>query len=263
MIRQRLPISDNLVQSRNMTTEIKDTAKTANTASTHVNSKAVEAMYKAGAHFGFTRSRRHPTVSPYIFGAKNKIEIFNLEKTEPLLASAKEFIEKLGSEGKTILFVGGKSEARNAIKLAGQALEMPYVPGRWVGGTLSNFPEIRKRIQKFLDLSAQREKGELAKYTKKERLLIDREIDKLDKLFSGLVTLTKIPDAMFVVDSKKEHIAVKEAQDAGIPIIALCGSDCDLKEVTHPIVGNDASISSVNFIVTEIIQSYKNGASKK
>jgi small subunit ribosomal protein S2 len=223
------------------------------------NIKVIEAMFKAGAHFAFTRSRRHPTVSPYIFGVKNKIEIFNLEKVEPLLHGAKNVVKKMASEGKTILFVGGKSEARIATKLAGEALSMPYVSGRWVGGTISNFGEIRKRIQKFLDLNDQKEKGELSKYTKKERLLISREIEKLEKLFGGLVSLTKIPDAVFVIDAKKEHIAVKEAQDAKIPVIALCGSDCNIKNIDYPIVGNDASVSSVNFIVTEIIDAYKEG----
>lgn len=223
------------------------------------NTKTLEAMFKAGAHFAFTRSRRHPTVSNYIFGAKNKIEIFNLEKTEPLLEEAKAFVKKMASEGKIILFVGGKSEAREAIKLAGTSLSMPYVAGRWIGGTISNFGEIKKRIQKFLDLSAQREKGELAKYTKKERLLIDREIEKLDKLFSGLVSLNKIPDVLFVIDSKKEHIAVKEAKDVKVSVISLCGSDCNIKNIDYPIVGNDASVSSIHFVVSEIIEAYKEG----
>lgn len=234
--------------------------KTTDTVQKEANPKTLEAMFKAGTHFAFTRSRRHPTTTEYIYGAKNKIELFNLEKIEPLLEVAKEAMKKLASEGKVVLFVGGKSEARGAIKLAGAALSMPHVFGRWVGGTISNFGEIKRRIQKFLDLSSQREKGELSKYTKKERLLIDREIDKLEKLFGGLVTLNKIPDAMFVVDSRKEHIAVKEALDAGIPVIALCGSDCNIKNVTYPIVGNDASVASVNYFVTEIIQAYKEGA---
>ncbi len=220
-----------------MTTEEKNNTKEATPTISRKNEAQMEAMFKAGAHFAFNRSRRHPTTTSFIFGAKNKIEIFNLEKIEPLLHNAKEIIKKMASEGEVVLFVGGKSEARGAIKLAGQALQMPFVSGRWVGGTISNFPEIKKRIQKYLDLLDQREKGELSKYTKKERLLIDREIDKLEKLFSGLVSLNKIPDAMFVVDSRKEHIAVKEAQDAGIPVIALCGSDNNLKDVHHAIVG--------------------------
>lgn len=227
-----------------------------NTENASGNAK-IEALFKAGAHFGFVKSRRHPTVTPYIFGAKNRIEIFNLEKTEPLLADALEYIKKLGAEKKSILFVGGKSEAKKAIKNAGEALNMPYVAGRWIGGTISNFVEIKKRIDKFLDLSSKREKGELGKYTKKERLLIDREIDRLDKFFSGLVPLTKAPDAMVIVDPKKEHIALAEALAVNIPVIAICGSDCNISNITYPIVANDASLASVNYIVGQIVESYK------
>ena len=217
----------------------------------------IDALFKAGAHFGFIKSRRHPTVTPYIFGAKNRVEIFNLEKTEVLLDEAIAFVKKLAAEKKTILFVGGKSEAKKAIKKAGLALNLPYVAGRWVGGTISNFTEIKKRIEKLQDLTSKREKGELGKYTKKERLLIDREIARLETLFQGLITLTKIPDAIFLVDSKKEHIALAEAKAFNIPIISISGSDCNITEVTYPIVANDASLSSVNYIVDQVIEAYK------
>ena len=229
---------------------------TKNTEQTKENPR-IEALFKAGAHFGFIKSRRHPTVTPYIFGAKNRVEIFNLEKTEVLLDEALAFVKKLASEKKTILFVGGKSEAKKAIKKAGLALNLPYVAGRWVGGTISNFVEIRKRIEKLLDLTSKREKGELGKYTKKERLLIDREIVRLETLFQGLVTLTKVPDALFIVDSKKEHIALAEAKAFNIPVISISGSDCNINEVTYPIVANDASLSSVNYIVDQVIEAYK------
>lgn len=219
----------------------------------------IEEMFKAGAHFGYVRSRRHPTTTPYIFGVKNRIEIFDLEKTQPLLEKAEAFIKQLGSEGKTILFVGGKSEAKEAVRRGALSLDMPYVAGRWIGGTLSNFESIRKRVTKYLDLTDKREKGELSKYTKKERLLIDREIVRLETLFSGLIPLTKLPDVVFVIDSKKEHIAVAEAHKSKIPVIALCGSDCNLKEVTHPIVGNDASVSSVQYFVDRVVSAYKEG----
>lgn len=229
---------------------------TKNTEQAKVNPR-IDALFKAGAHFGFIKSRRHPTVTPYIFGAKNRVEIFNLEKTEVLLNEALAFVKKLASEKKTILFVGGKSEAKKAIKKAGLALNLPYVAGRWVGGTISNFVEIRKRIEKLLDLTSKREKGELGKYTKKERLLIDREIARLETLFQGLITLTKIPDAIFLVDSKKEHIALAEAKAFNIPIISISGSDCNITEVNYPIVANDASLSSVNYIVDQVIEAYK------
>lgn len=217
----------------------------------------ISELFKAGAHFGFIKSRRHPTTSPYIFGMKNRVEIFNLEKTEPLLAEALEFIKKLSAEKKTILFVGGKSEAKRAIKKAGEALNMPYAAGRWVGGAISNFTEIKKRIEKLLDLTAKREKGELSKYTKKERLLIDREIVRLETLFSGLIPLTKTPDAIFIVDSKKEHNALAEAKAFNIPVIAICGSDCDISAIDYPIVANDATLGSVSYIVDQAIAAYK------
>jgi small subunit ribosomal protein S2 len=220
------------------------------------NNPKIENMFKAGAHFGFSKTRRHPTVTPYIFGVKNKVEIFDLEKTEVLLETAKAYVESLAKEGKMILFVGGKSEARNAIKTGAMSINMPYVDGRWIGGTLTNFTQIRKRVEKLERLTSEREKGELAKYTKKERLLIDREIANLERFFSGIMSMKDLPKAIFVVDPKKEVTAVKEAQDMGIPVIALAGSDCNIKGLDFPIVGNDSSQTSVQFFVHEITKAY-------
>lgn len=220
---------------------------------------AIDSMFTAGAHFAFSRSRRHPSTTPYIFGVKNKVEIFDLEKTQHLLTTAKEIVKTLAKEGKTILFVGGKSEARNSVKNGAMSLNMPFVDGRWIGGTLTNFGQIRKRVEKMERLTSEREKGELAKYTKKERLLIDREIANLERFFSGIVSMKDLPKALFVIDPKKEKNAVKEAQDMGIPVIALLGSDCNLKEVTYPIVGNDASQASIQFFVSEITKAYSEG----
>jgi small subunit ribosomal protein S2 len=219
----------------------------------------IDGMFKAGAHFAFGKSRRHPTAAPYIFGAKNNVEIFDLEKTSKLLAHAAEFIKTIAKEGKSILIVGGKSEARTTVKNAGETLGMPFVDGRWIGGTLTNFKEIRKRVEKMERLMSEREKGELAKYTKKERLLIDREIANLERFFSGIVPMKELPKALFVVDPKKEYTAVKEAKDIGIPVIALSGSDCDISEADYPIVGNDSSKSSIEFFVREIVNAYNEG----
>jgi small subunit ribosomal protein S2 len=223
----------------------------------------IDSMFKAGTHFGFSRSRRHPTVTPYIFGVKNKVEIFDLEKTSLLLAEAKKFIASVAAEGKQIVLVGGKHEARVAIREAAQSINMPFVEDRWVGGTFTNFKEIRKRIDKLEKLEDQREKGELVKYTKKERLMIDREIDRLSHLFSGIASIKEMPKAVFVVDSRAEKIAVKEAQDMSIPVIALAGSDCDISGITYPIVGNDASQESIRFFVNEIVKAYEEGKLKK
>ncbi len=221
-----------------------------------INNSRVENMFKAGAHFAFSKTRRHPTVTPYIFGVKNKVEIFDLEKTEVLLENAKAFVSSLAKEGKAILFVGGKSEARNSIKSGALSINMPYVDGRWIGGTLTNFTQIRKRVEKMEKLVSEKEKGELAKYTKKERLLIDKEIANLERFFSGIVSMKDLPKAIFIVDPKKEKTALKEAQDMGIPVIALAGSDCNIKGLDLPVVGNDSSQTSVNFFVQEIVKAY-------
>src|SRR3989344_3076922 len=160
-------------------------------------------LFNAGAHFGYTKSRRHPSAKPFLFGVKNKIEIFDLEKTGVALAAAANFVKSLGEVGAQILFVGGKSEARVAIKNGAESIGMPYVAGRWIGGTITNFAEIRKRVMKLERLTMEKEKGELGKYTKKERLLIDREIAKLKLYFEGLTPMKELPKAIFVIDSKK------------------------------------------------------------
>jgi small subunit ribosomal protein S2 len=223
----------------------------------------IDSMFKAGTHFGFSRRRRHPTVTPYIFGVKNKVEIFDLEKTSLLLAEAKKFVASVAAEGKQIVLVGGKHEARAAIRAAALSINMPFVEDRWVGGTFTNFKEIRKRIDKMEKLEEEREKGELVKYTKKERLMIDREIDRLSHLFSGIASIKEMPKAVFVVDPREEINAVKEAQDMGIPVIALAGSDCDISGIDYPIVGNDASQESIRFFVNEIVKAYEEGKLKK
>lgn len=219
----------------------------------------VDALFSVGAHFGFVKSRRHPSAKPFIFGSKNSIEIFNLEKTSKELEKALAFVEGKGKEGVMGLWVGGKSEAREAVMKAGQELEMPYVAGRWIGGTLSNFSEIKKRITRLEDLTQQREKGELGKYTKKERLLFDREIEKLSIYFGGLSRLKALPKFLVVIDPKKECIAVAEARKIGIPVVALAGSDTNLYELSYAIPGNDSSRQSIRFILQELTAAYKRG----
>lgn len=219
----------------------------------------VDALFSVGAHFGFVKARRHPSAKPFIFGSKNSIEIFDLEKTSIELKKALDFIESQGKAGALGLIVGGKSEAREAVEKAGRALEMPFVPGRWIGGTLTNFPEIKKRILRLEELTTQREKGELTKYTKKERLLIDREIAKLELYFGGLSNLKALPKFLIVIDPKKEHIAVAEAKRMKIPVVGLAGSDSNLYEVDYAIPGNDASRQSISYILGEMTRAYRVG----
>lgn len=223
------------------------------------NDDIIEAMFKAGAHFGYQKSRRNASVTPYIYGTKNKTEIIDLEKTVELLETAKNFVTDLAKSGKQILFVGGKNEARNTVKIGAMSVDMPYVTGRWIGGTITNTVEIKKRVAKFEDLQKQKEKGELSKYTKKEKMLIEKEIENLDEMFSGIVGMKDLPKALFVIDPKKENIAVSEAKKAGIPVIALSNTDCNIKEIDYPIVANDASVSSIALFVSEIVKAYKAG----
>jgi len=222
-----------------------------------ISDPRIDAMFKSGAHFGYSKTRRHPSTAPHVFATKNKNDLINLENTVLDLDKVLAFVKDLSATGKTLLFVGVKPEAREAVKNAAISLDMPYVTERWIGGTITNFPEIKKRIARLEDLRSKKEKGELDMYTKKERLLIDREIDKLNLYFGGLVSLKKTPDALFIIDTKKEHIAFTEAMKAGVPVIGIANTDCDIRAIDYPIVANDSSITSIAYFVNEIAEAFK------
>lgn len=223
----------------------------------------IDAMFSVGAHFGYHRSRRHPSVMKFIFGRKSDVEIINLEKTAEKLEEVKSFISKIASEDKQILFVGGKKEAQTAIENAALKIDQPYVAGRWIGGTLSNFEEIRKRVQHFLDLTSQKEKGELIKYKKKERLLIEREIERLEEKFSGISNMARKPAALFIIDADREEIARDEAIGCGIPVVSLSSTDCNFDKIDYVIPANDSSLESIKFFVNEIVKAYEEGKKKQ
>jgi len=229
---------------------------------TNGQSTKLDELFNVGAHFGYQRTRRHPSVKPYIFGSKNRVDIIDLEKTEALLDKAKEFVTTLGREKKQLLFVGTKPEARAAVQAAAERLGMPYVIERWVGGTFTNFPEIRKRLERYQDFAKKKEEGSLDVYTKKERLLIDREMEELNKNFGGLMSVKGLPAAMFVVDSRNEMIAVEEAVKMRVPVVSLSNSDCDVSMIAHPVVGNDSAIASIAYFVAAIADAYEAGANE-
>lgn len=219
----------------------------------------IEAMFKVGAHFGLLKSRRHPSTKGYVFGVKNNIEIFDLEKTHEALEKAKAFVASVAASGKQALFVSGKSEALEAVRAAANKAGQPMVAGRWIGGTLTNFGQIRKRIEKYENRLKEKEKGDLAKYTKKERLLIDREIANLESLFGGIVSMKEKPGVLVVVDPKKEAIAVEEARQTGVPVVAIASTDCDLSLVNFAIPANDSSAASAAFFLDELARAYADG----
>ncbi len=224
------------------------------------NKNLIERLFKAGSHFGFTKSRRHPTVVPYIFANKQGTDIFDLEKTSVLLEEAKETLKETGSLGKTVLFVGTKDEVSKLVKDYAEKAESPYVVNRWIGGLLTNFSEIRKRIARLKDLISERESGELdRKYTKKERVVIGREVDKLTHNFGGVSTLDRTPALMVVVDPRHDVIAATEARDLKIPVIGIMSSDCNLNSVTKPVVVNDSLTTSVDLALAELVEAYLEG----
>jgi small subunit ribosomal protein S2 len=226
----------------------------------------IDAMFSAGAHFGYDRSRRHPSALKFIFGRKNNVEIFDLEKTAQKLEEAKAFVTKVASENKQILFVGGKREAQGVIENAALKIDQPYVAGRWIGGTLTNFEVIRKRVTHYLDLLSQKEKGELVKYKKNERRVIEKEIDKLESRFSGISNMDRKPAAVFVIDADREEIARDEAIINKIPVISLSSTDCNFGKIDYVIPANDSSLESIKYFVGQIVEAYeegkKNSASK-
>lgn len=257
-----LPQVEKLLQSENLCGSIMPpySAVALFVMTENTDQKLIERLFSAGAHFGFGKSRRHPTVVPYLFGTKQGTDIFNLEKTSGLLLAASEIMKTAGKKGETVLFVSTKNETSLLVKGAAETLEMPYVTHRWIGGILTNFSEIKKRIARLLELTAQGESGELErKYTKKERVVIGRELEKLNNNFGGIKGMEKLPQLIVVVDPRHDAIAVREAHECNIPIVGIASSDCDLAQITHPVVLNDALRGSVSLALDELVAAYEEG----
>ena len=209
-------------------------------------------MYEAGAHVGYSKTRRHPSTKPFILKTVHKKDIINLEKTAEQLQKALSFLVDVKTKGNQVLFVGAKPEAKRIVRTEAEFIDMPFVTERWIGGTLTNFPEIRKRIQKLISLSEQQEKDELVAATKKEKLMLEREIERLERKFGGLRNLKGIPGVLFIIDPKKEEIALEEANQLGIPVVALANIDADISKITYPIVANDTNVSSIEYFVKKV-----------
>lgn len=217
-------------------------------------------MFAAGAHYGLARSRRHPSTIDYIFGLKDGVEIIDLEKTQALLEEAENFLRELGKEGEQVVFVTSKNEANDIVRTLAASIEQPFVTGRWIGGTFTNFNNIQGRIRHLDELEEKRDSGELEKYTKKEQLLFEREIERLKEKFGGIRNMNKLPAAMVVVDSKKDAIAVEEAHQSNIPVVALTNVDCDINIIDYPIVANDARAASIRYFLQKLRDAYADAA---
>lgn len=214
-------------------------------------------MLKSGVHFGHQLSKRHPKMKPYIFTAKSGFHIINLEQTQEKLGEALAFVNKIVSNGGTVLFLGTKKQSQSLVAKHAKDCGMPYITERWLGGTFTNFSEISKIVRKYSNWKKERDTGGLSKYTKKEKLEIEREIEKLDKIVGGIEGMSKVPDAVFVVDVKKEKTAVSEAVKKNIPVIAMCDTNVNPGKVNYVIPANDDAVKSIDLILGLVAEEIK------
>jgi len=219
-------------------------------------------LIEAGAHFGHLTRRWNPKMKPYIFMEKNGIHIIDLKKTQSLLVESADSLAKMVSEGKKVLFVGTKKQAKNVIEQEARRCDSNWVSERWLGGMLTNFSTIRKSIKRLNNIEKQEIDGTFEKITKKERLFLTREKEKLKKVLEGIETMSRIPGAMFVVDIKKESIAIKEAQRLNIPVFAIVDTNCDPDQVDYLIPANDDAVKTIEMIVKTMADSIIEGSSK-
>lgn len=209
----------------------------------------IEELGEAGLHFGHTTSKRHPNMKPYIDGVKRDIHIIDLKKTSKKLEKALEFLATQKKKGKTILMVGTKPQFKDLVEETAEENNLPYISYRWIGGFITNFEEIKKRIEYLNDLLEKREAGEFDKYTKKEQLEFDREIEKLEKKFGGVKDLEELPDIVFALDMDKDEIAIEEANTKDVTLAAVCDTNNDPTLADYPIPANDDAVSSIKLIL--------------
>lgn len=213
---------------------------------------AMKQLLEAGVHFGHQTRRWDPRMAEYIFQARNGIHIIDLQKTSKKLDEAYEFIRSQAEEGKNILFVGTKKQAQECVKEAAEKCGMFYINERWLGGTLTNFNTIRTRVERLNELERMEEDGTFDVLPKKEVVLLRKEMEKLNKNLGGIKEMTEIPDVMFIVDPKKEHIAILEAKKLNIPVVGLIDTNCNPNDVDYVIPGNDDAIRAVK-LMTDVM----------
>jgi small subunit ribosomal protein S2 len=223
---------------------------------------SLEELLAAGAHFGHLTRRGNPKVRPYVFMERNGIHIIDLKKTQELLDYACEHIARIASDGKKVLFVGTKRQAKSIIEQEALRCGINYVTERWLGGMLTNFSTIRKSVKRLNNIEKMESDGTIDKITKKEALFLSREKLKLEKVLGGIADMTRLPGCLFVVDIKKEHIAVKEAKNLGIPIIAILDTNCDPDPIDFVIPANDDSGKTIQIIASKIADAIIEGKEK-
>lgn len=225
---------------------------TKNINDTNIENLSIEDLAKVGMQYGYSKTRRHPSAKVFIDKTLNGIDTIDLKHTVKQMAEALEMLKAVQASGKAIMFVGVKPELRPLVRQTALSINEPYVTERFIGGSLTNFPQMKKRIDKLHDLLKKKEKGELSVYTKKEQLLIERDIARLDRNFGGMSTMTNLPGAIVMIDSRHEDMCLTEANLLGIPVVSLSNTDCDISKISHPIIGNDGSIASMEYFLNFI-----------
>ncbi len=223
------------------------------------NIPSLTEMLEAGAHFGHRSSRWHPKMQPFIFGVRGGVHITNLEETQKHLAIALDYVASVVARGGMILFVATKPQAREIVRRHAEEVGMPHVTNRWLGGTLTNFAEIKRLIKKFIDLKDKEAKGELKKYTKKEQLWFSRDIEDMDRKVGGIQSMLSTPEAMFIVDIKAEKTALAEAKQKGVKVIAICDTNVNPTDIDFCIPANDDGVKSIELLTTCITEAVKEG----
>ena len=216
-------------------------------------------MLKAGAHFGHQSSRWHPKMQPYLFGLRNGVHVIDLEKTVEEMEKTLNYVKTLASQGKIILFVGTKRQAREVVREAAIACDMPYLVERWIGGLLTNFEEVKRRLKKYNTLKEQIKTGEIERYTKKEQVVLKKMVEKMDKYLVGLTKLEKIPDALYIADLRVEKTAVAEAKRTGVKIVAICDSNVNPTKADYIIPANDDAVNSIKLMANVMSEAVKEG----
>ena len=210
---------------------------------------SLEDLMDAGAHFGHQTKRWNPKMEEYLYGQEEGVHIFDLTKTKPLIEEALEFLAKSAKEGKKILILGTKKQIKDKVAEVAEKVGVPYVNERWLGGTVSNFGQMKRSIDKMEEMKENLATGFYNKYTKKEKLLIDREIVRLEKFFGGIKSLTGVPDVLFVIDTKRESAAVREAAERKIPVVGIVDSNADPDLIDYPIPMNDDASKALTYIL--------------
>lgn len=223
---------------------------------------SLEELLEAGCHFGHQAKRWHPKMKPYIWTVRGGVHVVDLAKTKNRLEKAMAFAKATASQGHKILFVGTKRQAGGIIKEEAKRCGMPYLHQRWLGGLISNWEQVKKSIDKLVEMKAKKKAGDYEKLTKKENLLLSREIARLEKFFGGLVGLKALPEAIFVIDCKKEKAAVKEAKMKGVPIIGFVDTNTDPTGIDYPIPANDDAVGSIKLITSSIAEAIIEGRKK-